>query len=136
MSFFKNMCPGCCGEPVKKPVFVLGADEDKKWFLEQFGVKIGNEFFQEYSVLLGGTNVIFSFVKDDMDDENVKEQHINSSVAVVVLSHDDEATEIKKPVFHVLMNGKSKMLSDGNFVVNSDKDNIKKEFLAFVSEFE
>lgn len=153
MSFWDSCCLGCLGgEPVKKTVFVIGKDEDKMWFLEQFGINESNKgkystkkikkmeqddnsTYQEYSICLNSTVVIFSFVSSEIDDPNVEEIHLEASVAVVVLNTTDEMVDYRKPTFYIYMSGKTKLLSNGNFIVLNDKDNVKSEFEKFIVEY-
>ena len=99
MSFLKKFCPGCCGEPDKKPVFIIGSNENTKWFLEQFGVILTQESYQEYSVMIGADCVIFSTICDTVEDTNVEEIHAQTCTAIVVLSTTDTSVTFRKPVF-------------------------------------
>ena len=110
----------CCCNSQKFVIYVTGSNENKELFMSQvFGIKVKDLSFSEYCTAIEGSTVYIQLLKDENALDPVHDMHMNMANGVVFLREKDEKVKTNKKALFVLMNGKSRLESEGNILVSS-----------------
>lgn len=131
----------CCGtkccDSSMHTVFILGSKENKSLFFEKvLFLKFEPEAFTEIKFKYNSTPLLIQSceVGDNLDE--IKTLHSKTSCGIIYLSDKDIFLNFDSHSLFVLMNHKSKQISDGNLiitsVINDNWEECKEGFNKFV----
>jgi len=119
MSFCTSLC-GCCDQPNKRIIYVMGSKENKNLFLSEIlNLKPSEDQFHEYETRHGGLKIIIHTCELTEDLNDISDLHTKMASGLIYISERDEIVEYEKPTLFVLINKHSKQENDKKKIVTT-----------------